>query len=526
MGLEKLHTIFDDIRRVTKGSYTSSREYTLIAIALLQFCLIINSSWRAVPDGALYLELGESMVQGRGYIFNGEPHTYVPPGYPALIAITNIILGRDFLSYRVVMAFIGFLTGALGYLLVLRLCGKDAALLIGGAFWLSHVLLDNSTFTCSDVFFALFVFAAIHSMLGVEIGGIWRTLVVLIGCGLVAGLPSLIRVNGWGIPPALAIYLFSITRGHPTRIRIFTVAVFLATALLPSALWEIYKSSFPQSANEGTYLQAVTGRDLSTQVSIIILSLKDYLQETSFALTGVSLRTGFIEFLVPTCIAVGMARLLIKGDCLLMPLTIIQILGLSLSPAGSRYLIAVMPALYLSFVEGLIFLLTLVQMRYPKLKGRPETARSIVRGCIMILICLNLAGNAVTIFQARTPVEKSGAESARDVPFFLASRWLKEHGPGAAVMTMHPRVIHYLSGLPTIELVRSGVPESQTWVHNQDEISRLVQEGKPRYFFSDEKNVFLERHLRQTLEDQGFKLRRIPELNEMSRFALWEIKYP
>jgi len=144
----------------------------------------------------------------------------------------------------------------------------------------------------------------------------------------------------------------------------------------------------------------------------------------------------------------------------------------------------------------------------------------------MILICLNLAGNAVTIFQARTPVEKSGAESSRDVPFFLASRWLKEHGPGAAVMTMHPRVIHYLSGLPTIELVRSGVPESQAWVHSQDEISRLVQEGKPRYFFSDEKDVFLERYLRQTLEGQGLKLRRIPELHEMSRFALWEIKYP
>src|SRR5208337_3814460 len=124
--------IFDDIAHAVQGIYTARRAFVLFLLVGLSFCLIVNSSWHATPDSALYLELGESMARGNGYQFNGEPHTYVPPGYPVLVAISAYCFSANFLTYRILMAVIGLLTAGTGYLLVMRLCGRDAALLIGG----------------------------------------------------------------------------------------------------------------------------------------------------------------------------------------------------------------------------------------------------------------------------------------------------------------------------------------------------------------------------------------------------------
>jgi len=526
MGTKKTSPVFHDINSIFKGSYSDSRAFFLLTIAVVQFGLIINSSWRAVPDGALYLELGEALAQGRGYVFNGEPHTYVPPGYPALIAAVNLLMRPDFLIYRVAMALIGFLTGALGCLIVLRLAGKDAALFIGGVFWLSHVLLENSTFTCSDVFFALWVFVSIHAVIGLRIGGFARTAPLIFLSGLVAGLPALVRVNGWGIPPALAIYLISINSDLSKKARILAASFFMVVSFVPTLLWELHKMSFPQSANEGTYFTAVGGRDFSAQLSIMMQSLWDYFQEVSYALMGVSLKTGFLELFVPALVLIGVLSLLLKGERLLVPMAVIQFLGLSLSPAGSRYLIAVMPALYVCFVEGLICVLRFFHSRVFGRNDRQNLTRAIVLASMIGLGFLNLAGNAGTVVQARTPMEKNGPESARDLPFFLAGRWLKDHGHDCSVMTMHPRVIRYVSGLRTVELLRSGVPESEVWVRHQDEISRLVRVNKPRYLFVDGKNSLRERQVRQSLEDLGLRLQRIPNLDQLQRFSLWEIEYP
>ena len=145
-----------------RGIYSRNRGFALAIVTILFFCLVVNSSWKAIPDGALYLELGESIARGEGYVFNGEPHTYVPPGYPVVVAATVATVGKSFLAYRILMACLGLLTAAAGYLLVLRLCGRDTAFLAGGLFAINYVLLYNSTFTSSDVPFALAVFLALH----------------------------------------------------------------------------------------------------------------------------------------------------------------------------------------------------------------------------------------------------------------------------------------------------------------------------------------------------------------------------
>ncbi len=498
----------------------------MAATVILQFSLIINSSWRAQPDAALYVELGESLAAGRGYVFNNELHTYVPPAYPALIGILNVVAGRNLLFYRVLMSVLGLITGLLAYILIRRLCGSETSLLLGGFCMTSHVLLENSTITCSDTFFAFSVLLALHVLLSVGASGRRLWVIKTAVCGLVAGLPGLVRVNGWGIAPALAFYVAHTTRDAPLPPRAIQLAVFLGAAAAPTLAWEYYKSSFPRSCSEGTYLNAVCGRDISTHMSVMFNSLEDYAHEITYACTGISIKTSVLEFIIPLLILVGLLRLMRRGERLFGPLVLIQMAGLSLSPAGSRYLIALLPGFAIFIVEGVVFVTEVLSKRVRGLASPLPAENRVAPVLFLALMVLNAGANMLTVIQARSALEPNGAESYRDQPFFKASRWLREHAHEGPVLTMHPRVIRYLSGLPTIELVRSGVPENEAFIESPDEIARLIAAQRPRYLFSDAKNNIMHTRVAEALEKMGATLQEIPNIDPGHRFALWEILYP
>ncbi len=517
--------IFDDVAHAVQGIYTARRAFVLFLLVGLSFCLIVNSSWHATPDSALYLELGESMAHGNGYRFNGEPHTYVPPGYPMLVAISAYCFSANFLTYRILMAVIGLLTAGTGYLLVMRLCGRDTALLIGGLFAVNHVLLQNSTYTTSDVPFALISLLALHAALSAA----YNRMIIFwaVAAGLLMGLPPLFRVNGWGLPPAVAFFLFCMWKDRPPAKRLGCVAVFLFFSLIPTLAWEFYKSTFPTSVNEGTYINALTGRSLDTQISIILKSAWDYVQESSYALTGISIKTGIFEWIYPLLVILGMVTAWRRGDRLLVPITILQVSGLFLAPAGSRYLILLIPGLYLFLALALIRMAGLVSRRVWIKSGIFSGARFLLLAALGLLATFNFGHNIITIYHARTPLESCGAESKRDAPFFTAARWLKSQPADTLVMTMHPRVLHYLSGLRTVELVRSGVPEHQAWIQDADHIRDLVLTKRPAYLFSDASNPVRFKQTIAAIENSGVRLKEIPEAFPLrsERFRIWKICY-
>ncbi|HTY26387.1 MAG TPA: glycosyltransferase family 39 protein [Desulfomonilaceae bacterium] len=521
MGIES-HA-FRQIANAVQGVYTARRGLALALVTVLGFCLIVNSSWHATPDSALYLELGESLARGDGYQFNGEPHTYVPPGYPALVAAVAYFFGRDFLAYRVLMAVMGLLTAGAGYLLILRLCGSDAALIVGGLFAVNHVLLQNSTYTTSDVPFALFSLLALHATLSAASCG--RVAFWTILGGLMVGLPPLFRINGWGLPPVAAFFLFQSDTDRPLRSRAVVAGLFLLLSLAPSLVWEFHKSTFPISSHEGTYFTALTGRTIEAHVWIILKSAWEYVQESSYALTGVSMKTGILELICPVLAIIGMARAWAGGDRLLVPLTIVQFFGLLLSPAGSRYLILLIPGLYLFLGLGLISLFATLAGRRGIPAQKFAGSRPLLLGCFALLAALNVGHNVITVFHARMPLESGGAQSARDLPFFAAARWLKTQPSDTVILTMHPRVLHYLSGRPTWELVRSGVPEHQALIEDQDQIRDIVLSRKPAFLFSDKADPARFKKTIEAIESLGLRLEEVPEATAVlsNRFCLWRI---
>ena len=487
---------------------------TIVAI----FSLTVNSSWKATPDSALYLELGESLAAGKGYVYNEAPHTYVPPGFPLILSVWVNLFGTDFFHYRILMAVLGTLTAILGLGLVFRLCGKDVGIVVGGIFSINHTIVLNSTFTSSDVPFTMFCLIALHIMLWLS--GHRNSRAIFIIAALATGLPALVRINGLGVPPALAIFLWSLYPEQSGMKRFARPLLFMGLSFVLPLLWEFHKSGFPVSTQEGEYFRAVAGRSLETQIHVMLNSAWEYLFETAYTLTGVSMRTFALELLLFSGIMTGFVVAFRKGERLLSTFFVVQAGGLLLSSAGSRYLAPLIPALYLFFGLGGIKQVSLLNdVFHTRWLNRKK-----ILICAFVLFALtNVGANFQTIYQARTAVQAHGAEQEKDRAFFAAAQWIRTNDPEARILSMNPRILRYLTGAKTSDILRSGVPEHLAWISTQNEISAILEKNSPNYLFVDLKNAGLKDIICETIQKHGYRLVEIEEARSGSRFSLWKI---
>lgn len=509
---------FGDLSESFAGAYTTRRAVLLFLGMLLIFCLLVNHSWKATPDSALYLELGESLASEKGFVYNEMPHTYVPPGFPYILKLWIGFFGNDFFSYRVLMSLMGWLTGLIGISLVARLYGADLGITVGGLFAINHTIVLNSTYTSSDIAFTLFCLVSFH--FAVSYVKNRDSLLLLVFSGLMAGIPALIRVNGWGLPPALAIFIWCNSDPATTRFKIVRCAAFIFLAFLLPVWWEIYKTHFPLSEFEGEYLRAVTGRSLETQITVILQSMWEYVFETAYALTGVSTRTGLIEGLLCLGILWGLISAIKRGERLFTVFTLIQMSGLFLSSAGSRYMAPLIPGLYLFLGLGTLSLVGILNKYFAKTIVHPQTLTRIV---FAILVITNLGADFQTIYHARNAAQREGGESSKDISFFSAAKWIKDTKAEGPLLSMNPRILRYLTGIKTIDLLKSGVPEHLAWTSTEDEINVILQKYDPEYLFSDAKNQDLQEIVFESIRKSGRDLIEIKEAKVGERFGLWKI---
>lgn len=509
---------FGETRQILAGIGSPKRVLLVAILSVAGFVLIINSSWNATPDSALYMTLGESLGRGEGYVFNGEKHTFVPPGFPLLLAGTSKLLAPSFLSYRILMAVMGFLTAVSAYFFVSRLAGPDCGFLVGGLFSLNHTLLYNSTFVLADVPFALFIMLSLNAVLSAARR---NTLAWICIAGLICGILPLVRVNGAGFPLAAAFFFFCSWRYTKWWKKVSHITLFLMIAFTPIVVWQLWKSYFPVSESEGTYLYAIGGRTWQDQVTVMVSAFLSYFPEISFSLTGISLRTGILE-LIPTGIMfLGMSYAYRKGERLLVPLFLVQFCGLLLTTAGTRYIVFLIPAFYLFLAVGLGEISNLCQKRFPDF----PSSRLLVIGCFAVLAVLNTGHNLITIVEARTALEKNGAQSERSQPFFSAARWLKQNAPSAVVLTTRPRIIHYLSGCRTVSLVRSGVPDHEIWVREDLRLREIIEKQKPDFLYADTKDTEFFNQIMSSMKLLGLDLEEIQEAST-PRYRLFRIRMP
>jgi hypothetical protein len=90
-----------------------------------------NGQWRVGADSALYVSLGRNLATGQGYTYQGEPHTWVEPGLPLLVAASFKLFGVGVLwPVHVVMLALGLLSLFLLYQLFKLHAGRPVAVMI------------------------------------------------------------------------------------------------------------------------------------------------------------------------------------------------------------------------------------------------------------------------------------------------------------------------------------------------------------------------------------------------------------
>ena len=105
-----------------------------------------------------------------------------------------------------------------------------------------------------------------------------------------------------------------------------------------------------------------------------------------------------------------------RGDRLLVPMTILQFFGLFLAPAGSHYLILLIPGLYLFLALALVRVAGFVTSTAWIKSGMFSGARFLLLAVPGLLATFNFGHNMITIYHARTPLEAYGAESDETLP--------------------------------------------------------------------------------------------------------------
>ncbi len=136
-----------------------------VAIILLWFALAVSPSWLPTPDSALYLMLGRSLAQGQGYTLFGQPHAYVPPGYPFFVAALDRAGLGSMLCLNIAMGLVGLLSVWMGYRLISQQASQPVSILIACLFGCNSLLHAISARQLSDTPFTLLVLAGLYFLL-------------------------------------------------------------------------------------------------------------------------------------------------------------------------------------------------------------------------------------------------------------------------------------------------------------------------------------------------------------------------
>jgi hypothetical protein len=337
----------------------TAQRYVCVGV-VLWFALGVSSSWLPTPDSALYLMLGHSLAQGHGYALDGQPHAYVPPGYPLFLAALERAGLGSMLCLNLAMGVIGLLSVWMSYRLVSQLASRQVALLVAGLLGCNSLLHVMSALQLSDMPFTLLVLTGLCCFLrglrGERWALEWGTLAILASCW--------VRVAGVALAVACAVGLLLQPRSTSgLRVGGNVAALLAGVAATLGIFYGQYQHSLQveHSLPPASYMAAVQALISEPIGSLLARALKNTYESAGemprflMGIPGHPL-AALAVCLVPAL--VGLGRRLARREFLIAPAVAGYAAGIVLNlPAGARYLLPVAPLLLLYYLEGLSVLL-------------------------------------------------------------------------------------------------------------------------------------------------------------------------
>jgi hypothetical protein len=350
----------------------------LTALAFVHLAFLCGD-WRFLSDSFLYVGVGESLADGRGYEFNGHPHVFCPPGLPALIAIIESVAGRWVLGFNLIGTISGIGAMALTYCLLrgekgLGAGSREAA--EGSGIYPSHVssrlpiavaaltgvnavLILHENYVLSDVPTLCLVLAALIALkrfLEAE-AFCWR---YALAASTVAGMAVMMRVAAVPLLGAVCIGLFARKDSLrlPDALKSFVAAAPGTVMTLAWFLW--CWANHPRGAAFGVYqdhLDVAWTSGAMGRLADLGATASSFLQQMPSFLGGDSVPIfSFLNVMCVVLLCMGAYRHVhLNGRWAFIALlytmlyfTLIVLWGLP----WPRFLILILPFLYLNLLLG------------------------------------------------------------------------------------------------------------------------------------------------------------------------------
>lgn len=208
------------------------------------------------PDSALYVDLAENLLAGRGFMRTpSSPYdllenpwpkeVFRTPGYPLFLAGFFLLFGKLFSALILFQIFIDVATLFLVYRLTERLFSQREALIAGALFALSPTHIVQANMIMSDILFAFLVMATIFGALYYIQKSSLRHAIAI---GGLCALASVVRPVAFLLAPLLALYILYRSR------RVLPPTLFLCIALTFPTAWSVRNEKITGTFSAGSAL--------------------------------------------------------------------------------------------------------------------------------------------------------------------------------------------------------------------------------------------------------------------------------
>ena len=333
-------------------------------IALLYLAGVVNAWW-PTPDSALYQGLGRNLIEGKGYVFNGHPHTTVTPGLPVLLGVTELLAGRNaFWAKNLIMCLTGLASLVVAYATLRQMVGPRPAFAAVLSAALCYVYYDHSHLILTDAPFALLFWAVAYSARRMLDGSwVWAAAAAILSAGAI-----LIRLPGLALLGPLAVAMAVDNSSPPAEVgyragasrRLVICGVILTSIIATAGAFYIVGRSI--SGEPSLYIAshlANPQRGLGFRAWQLALLAVKLPETTGHLFTG--LHGPWIMLLGYPLLAVigtGMTCLWRRGMRLPAVAVVLSVLTLVLASnvnaSKARYLMPLAPLLALGLIEGVI----------------------------------------------------------------------------------------------------------------------------------------------------------------------------
>lgn len=418
-------------------------------------------------DSAQYIILAESIVSGKGFTMTNYPGAPFCVGYPPVFSIilSPIIyfFGRNFYLMQILIASLGFISVILVYKLFKKKYGFNTAFIVSSLFifnWnfihncTKHILSDIPYLFFSIVFFCLFIrYEEEKNTNNKKLGLVLITLILsffcrYVGLFLLLAIITVLILKKQFKKTILITVIFFIVLGLWNAINKFTLNPFTSNSATAFFLINNYDPSqgtlfkYPmyfifRFVDGVNYYSEIIGQLIFSYIFFKWIFLKSFFSFTALGLVLL----GF------------WAKFRVNKNCIFHYYFIGYLLFLTLSNSwlaneGARYMLPILPFLFLYFFMGIKKILTFL----------PKKVFYLIYSVVFVLVFISNIKMLSEVLEYSLPEYSSVAKN-----FVSVHQWIEKNLPEKGVIiSRNPVISFFYSGHQSICYPFSFNPDD-TW---------------------------------------------------------------